>query len=157
MAVAVAISATLGVDETTTMRPGDSTSIGGYTLTYDQLVTRALPDDARVSETRAELTVSGRQSGQLSTALRSYPSSTTAIATPAVWTTPGEDLYVTLLSYDAPSRTISLRVFINPLVVWIWVGGGIVAIGAVFAIWPDRRRVAVIEPAAEPARVPAEA
>jgi cytochrome c-type biogenesis protein CcmF len=157
MAVAIAISATLGVDETTTMRPGDSTSIGGYKLTYDQLVTRTLPDDARVSETRAELTVSGRQSGELTTALRSYPSSTTAIATPAVWTTPGEDLYVTLLSYDAPSQTLSLRVFINPLVVWIWIGGGIVAIGAVFAIWPERRRVTVTEPAAEPAPAPAEA
>ncbi|TMB55640.1 MAG: heme lyase CcmF/NrfE family subunit [Chloroflexi bacterium] len=157
MAVAIAISSTMGVDETTTMRPGDRTMIGGYTLTYDQLVTRALPDDARVSETRAELTVSGRQSGQLSTALRSYPSSTTAIATPAVWTTPGEDLYVTLLSYDAPTRTISLRVFINPLVVWIWLGGGIVGMGALFAIWPDRRRVAVTEPVAEPAPAPAEA
>ena len=77
----------------------------------------------------------------------------------------GEDLYVTLLSYDPPTQTISLRVFVNPLVVWIWIGGGIVAIGAVFAIWPDRRRVPAVEPvsepvsepASEPARVPVEA
>ena len=26
---------------------------------------------------------------------------------------------------------------------WIWTGGAIVALGALFAIWPDRRRVAV--------------
>ena len=30
--------------------------------------------------------------------------------------------------------------FINPLVAWIWVGGAIVVLGAVFAIWPGRRR-----------------
>jgi len=157
MAVAIAISATLGVDQTATLRPGQTMRLAGYTLTYDRLVTHTLPDDPRVTETRAELTVAGRQSGQLSTALRNYPSSTTAIATPAVWTTPGEDLYVTLLSYDPPTQTISLRVFVNPLVVWIWIGGGVVAIGGVFAIWPDRRRVPAVEPVSEQARVPVEA
>ena len=35
---------------------------------------------------------------------------------------------------------MTLRVFVNPLVAWIWVGGGIVVAGAIFAIWPERRR-----------------
>ena len=37
----------------------------------------------------------------------------------------------------------TLHVFVNPLVVWIWLGGGVVGVGALFAIWPDRRRVPV--------------
>jgi len=140
MAVAIAVSATLGKDTTAALVPGGQVALGGYTLTYDRLVTAPLASDPRVIETRAELRVAGSQSGSLATALRDYPNSTTAIATPAVLTGVGEDLYVTLLAYDRTTESISLRVFVNPLVVWIWVGGGIVAAGAVFAIWPDRRR-----------------
>jgi len=38
---------------------------------------------------------------------------------------------------------VTLHVLVNPLVVWIWIGGAVVGTGAVFAIWPDRRRVTV--------------
>jgi cytochrome c-type biogenesis protein CcmF len=117
-------------------------SLGSYSLTYDRLVTEPLAADPRVVETRAELTLAGPQSGALVTALRDYPNSTTAIATPAVRTALGEDLYVTLLAYGA-AGTATIRVFINPLVTWIWAGGAIVALGALFAIWPDRRRAAI--------------
>ncbi|MDP9467721.1 MAG: heme lyase CcmF/NrfE family subunit [Chloroflexota bacterium] len=143
MSVAIAVSATLGTDKVSTLHEGEKLSLGAYTLTYDRLVTERLASDARVVETRAELTLAGPQSGPLATALRDYPSSATAIATPAVRSALGEDLYVTLLSYNPSTKTVSLHVLINPLVSWIWVGGAIVALGALFAIWPDRRRLAV--------------
>jgi len=153
MAIAIAFSATLSSDAVATLRPGEQLSIGAYTLTYDRLVIEPLADDRRVIETRAELTLAGPQSGQVRTALRDYPSSSTAIATPSVRTSLGEDFYVTLLSYDQAAGTATLRVFVNPLVMWIWAGGLIVALGALFAIWPDRRRVraAAPEPVAEAA------
>ena len=46
------------------------------------------------------------------------------------------------------ANPITLRLFVNPLVTWIWVGGAIVVAGAAFAIWP-RRRPAPVQ-AAEP-------
>ena len=143
MAVAIAVSATLGSDRTATLHEGESLSLGAYRITYDRLVTEPLASDSRVIETRAELTLSGPQSGSIATALRDYPNSSTAIATPVVRTALGEDLYVTLLSYNPTARTATIRVFVNPLVMWIWTGGAIVALGALFAIWPDRRRAAV--------------
>ena len=141
MAVAVAISATLASDVTATLGPGESVSLGAYTVAYDTLVIEPLPDDPRVTETRAELTLSGPQSGRLAPALRDYPNSMTPIATPTVRTAIGEDLYVTLLAYDPASRSVTLHLFVNPLVVWIWVGGAIVALGAAFAVWPEPRRL----------------
>jgi len=141
MAIAIAFSATLASEAIATLRPGETMSIGAYTLTFDRLVTEPLADDRRVIETRAELTLAGPQSGPVATALRDYPSSSTAIATPSVRTGLGEDLYVTLLSYDPVGGSATLRVFVNPLVMWIWAGGLIVALGALFAIWPDRRRL----------------
>ena len=140
MSVAIAVSATLGSDRVATLHRGDQLTLGRYTLTYERLVVEPLASDARVIETRAELTLAGPQSGSIATALRDYPNSTAPIATPAVRSALGEDLYVTLLAYNTSSETVSLHVLVNPLVSWIWAGGGIVALGALFAIWPDRRR-----------------
>jgi cytochrome c-type biogenesis protein CcmF len=140
MAVAVAVSATLASDVTATVGPGDSVSLRGYTISYDRLVIEPARDDPRVTETRAELTLSGPQSGRLAPALRDYPNSTTPIATPTVRTALGEDLYVTLLAFDPSTRAVTLHVFVNPFVVWIWLGGAIVVLGAAFAAWPERRR-----------------
>jgi cytochrome c-type biogenesis protein CcmF len=146
MAVAIAVSATMGTSATATLTPGQSFSVRGYTLTYDRLVTAPLADDPRVIETRADVTYAGERAGTMGTALRAYPNSTTAIATPAVSTSLADDLYVTLLAYDRATSAVTLRAFVNPLVVWIWLGGGVVGIGSIFAIWPDRRRLPVEVP-----------
>ena len=153
MAVSVAVSSGLASDRTVTLAPGETATIGDYEIRHDRLVVEALASDARVIETRAEVTYSGAQNGTLGTALRDYPNSQAAIATPAVRTSLAEDLYVTLLASDPASGTVTLHLFVNPLVVWIWIGGAIVGIGAVFAMWPERRgrRVAVEQPQRAPA------
>jgi cytochrome c-type biogenesis protein CcmF len=143
MAVGVAISSGLSTDVTVTVLPGETARIGSYELRHERLVVEPLRDDRRVIETRAELTVSGPQTGEIATALRDYPNSAAAIATPAVRTSLGEDLYVTLLASDAGSGAVTLHLFVNPLVVWIWIGGLIVGLGSAFAIWPERRPVPV--------------
>ena len=149
MAIGVAVSSALATDLTVTLAPGESTVIEGYEVTHQRLVVEPLANDARVTETRAEVAYEGPQSGTLATALRDYPNSPTAIATPAVRTSLAEDLYVTLLAYDTSSQAVTLHLFVNPLVVWIWIGGAIVGLGAAFAIWPERqpRRATVVEPA----------
>ena len=139
MAVAIAISSTLATDTTVTLRAGERVELAGYTVTFDRLVVEPLAANPAVTEARAEVTYGGRSAGTLAPALRDYPNSEQLIATPAVHTTVGEDLYLTLLAYDPAAQEIGLHVFVNPLVAWIWIGGAIVALGAVFAAWPDRR------------------
>jgi cytochrome c-type biogenesis protein CcmF len=150
MAIGVAVSSGLATDLTVTLEPGESAVIEGYEVTHQRLVVEPLANDARVTETRAEVAYEGPQTGTLATALRDYPNSPTAIATPAVRTSLAEDLYVTLLAYDTSSQAVTLHLFVNPLVVWIWIGGAIVGLGAAFAIWPERQpsRATVAEPAA---------
>jgi cytochrome c-type biogenesis protein CcmF len=158
MAVAVAVSSGMALDRTVTLGPGESASIGAFSVTHERLIVEPLASDPRVIETRAELTYAGQRSGSLRTALRDYPSSPTAIATPAVSTSLGEDLYVTLLASDPVSGTVTLHLFVNPLVVWIWIGGAIVGLGATFAAWPERRsvRVGAEQPQAMPDAAQAE-
>jgi cytochrome c-type biogenesis protein CcmF len=139
MAIAIAVSSGLATDRTISLAPGESASVGAYRISHERLVVEPLADDPRVIETRAEVTYAGPQAGSLGTALRDYPNSQAAIATPAVRTSLAEDLYVTLLASDAATQTVTLHVFVNPLVVWIWIGGALVGVAAVFAMWPERR------------------
>jgi len=62
------------------------------------------------------------------------------------------DLYVVLAGVR--DETAELRISFNPLVVWVWIGGMIMAIGGLIVMWPqaERRRapsgyVATLEPA----------
>jgi cytochrome c-type biogenesis protein CcmF len=49
-----------------------------------------------------------------------------------------EDLYVVLGGYDAAAQSADLQVSINPLVNWIWFGVGVIVIGAVVTLLPER-------------------
>jgi hypothetical protein len=35
---------------------------------------------------------------------------------------------------------VRLRVIIQPLVLWLWIGGGLIAVGSILAAFPGRRR-----------------
>ena len=56
----------------------------------------------------------------------------------AIHTNLKEDLYVILAGYDEDSATF--RVLVNPLVFWLWIGGGVMIFGIVLVILPERRR-----------------
>ncbi len=142
MAVAIAISGSAAQETTAVLARGETASLGDYRITNARLVQAPLVDDARVLETSVELTLA--DGATLRPALRDYPNSSSLIATPAVRAGIGEDLYVTLLAYDPTSGSVTLRIFVNPLVSWIWAGAGILALGALFAAWPDRRLERVV-------------
>ena len=61
------------------------------------------------------------------------------------------DLYVVLAGVR--DETAELRISFNPLVVWVWIGGFVMAIGGLIVMWPQARRqrasgyVATLEPA----------
>jgi len=64
------------------------------------------------------------------------------------------DLYIVLAGVR--DETAALRISFNPLVVWVWIGGMVMAIGGLIVMWPqaERRRaggyVATLEPARRP-------
>jgi cytochrome c-type biogenesis protein CcmF len=59
---------------------------------------------------------------------------------------------VVLVGVDS-SGLARLSVFINPLVIWVWVGGLIMLIGGVIAVWPPPRTQRQVAPAAVPEAV----
>src|SRR5262249_55535155 len=51
----------------------------------------------------------------------------------------GEDFYVTPLGVDPFSGTANFRVFVNPMVNFLWFGGFILVLGASICVFPDGR------------------
>ncbi len=59
---------------------------------------------------------------------------------------PMEDLYIVLMGWSNDFSSATIKVIVNPMVMWIWIGGGIALAGSVLALWPERRkRVGVVE------------
>ncbi len=56
----------------------------------------------------------------------------------AVDSSPFRDVYVVLVGLT-PDGLARISVFINPMMMWIWVGGLIMVIGSIIAVWPSRR------------------
>jgi cytochrome c-type biogenesis protein CcmF len=49
-----------------------------------------------------------------------------------------EDLYLVLNGYDAQAGLINLKIVVNPLVNWIWIGFLLLAFGTLIALLPER-------------------
>ena len=50
-----------------------------------------------------------------------------------------EDLYLTLMAFDQQQGShATIRAIVNPAVPWLWIGGMIVALGAILAVMPQR-------------------
>ncbi len=56
----------------------------------------------------------------------------------AIRRAPAQDLYVVLAGYDVSTQAATYAVTINPLVDWIWLGFGVLALGTGLALLPER-------------------
>ena len=75
--------------------------------------------------------------------LGSFNGNPEGTATPAVDSSLLDDVYLSLGQAPvAPGRLtpVTIDVFVQPLVMWLWVGGGLIAGGAFLAAMPGRRR-----------------
>ena len=61
-----------------------------------------------------------------------------------------EDVYVVLAGFEDMGQTASFKVYVNPLMSWMWVGGVVIILGVLVSAWP--RKVSVTSEAR--ARVP---
>ena len=57
----------------------------------------------------------------------------------AIRSTIRDDLYVLLLGWDSDERA-TFQIHVNPLMMWIWIGGGIFTVGTAVAVWPRTRK-----------------
>jgi cytochrome c-type biogenesis protein CcmF len=136
IAVAFAASHSFAHRTEVTLRPGQSQSLAGHTVTYLGIEQVNHPNRQAVE---ARLRVDGGKVYR--PAISQFNGGGTPVGTPSVRSTPRDDIYLTLI--DAPQHPgdpATIGIIVQPLIVWLWIGGAIMAVGTALAAWPGRRR-----------------
>jgi cytochrome c-type biogenesis protein CcmF len=147
IAVAFAASTAYGHRTEISMRPGQSAVVAGHRVTFLALHTVAHPNRTSLV---ADIRVDGGRvySPQISD-YQADPGG--GIGTPSVRSTFVDDVYLTIaVAPQNPGDPTVIGVTVQPLIMWLWIGGALVAVGTVLAIAPGRRRRPVL-PASAPA------
>jgi cytochrome c-type biogenesis protein CcmF len=146
IAVAFAASHSFGHRAEIRLQQGESGKVAGHTFTY--LGSRTVKS-ANKTSVEARVRVDG--GGVFAPALTQFPFATQAIGTPSVDTGFREDIYLTLsAAAEKPGDPAVIGVAVQPMIMWLWIGGGLMAFGTLLAAWPGRRRRLPTMPASAP-------
>jgi cytochrome c-type biogenesis protein CcmF len=119
------------------MQEGDLLRVKNYLLRCDGLTTG---DNPNYEYTRALITVTknGRAFTSMHPEKRFYKASQQPTSYVAIHPTLAEDLYVVLAGIDPDTGKAIIQVFVNPLVMWVWIGGVVTLLGTLLALVPSR-------------------
>jgi len=123
--------------ETLLMKPGQVVQVGNYGIRHDRI---RVTDDGRKQMVTAEITVL-KDGGELT---KMYPARwffrkhedqpTTEVA---IRRTLAEDLYIVMPQFDAGQQSANIEITVTPLVNWLWLGFGVLALGTLIAVLPE--------------------
>ncbi len=151
MAVAVVGSTIYREQARAVLAPGESFEARGYTFTYERLTSREPGVNGIELEVYADIRVTkdGREVALMRPGRRffsNFPEQPTGIV--ALDESLTRDLYLFVQGWNADG-VAEVHVFVNPLIMWLWIGGGIYIAGGLLAYGPTRvrRPVAAVVPA----------
>ena len=128
-----------------TLAIGQSVKIAGYTVQYKDLA--SWDETAKgVNYTRAVISVykDGQYIEDLHPRKDYYYDSQQTMTIPGLRPTLQDDLYIILVDWQ-PASTIgaTFKIYVNPLVNWLWIGSLLFMVGIFIAAWPDKDPEAV--------------
>jgi cytochrome c-type biogenesis protein CcmF len=112
-------------------------AFGEYELVYERLIHTS--DDHRDAVTaQVSIWLHGEKIDTVYPAKWDYHKGDGQATTEvAITVRPTEDVYVVLTGYDLESNLANLRVYVNPLILWVWVGFLILAFGTLVCLIPQ--------------------
>ncbi len=136
IAVAFAASHSFSHQTQLTLSQGETARFDGHSFSY--LGMRTIPGATHSAVEALVRVDGGRVYGP---AISDYPFASEEIGTPSVRSRPTEDVYLTLAATPAkPGAPVVIGVIVEPLVMWIWIGGGVIIAGCALSAWPGGRR-----------------
>jgi len=138
IAIGVIGSSFYDVEKEALLSPGESINIENYTLTYDNMSHTETPSKRVVSAT-ISIYNEDKLLGKLTPEVYFHEKHQQPVTEVAIRSTLVEDLYVILAGWDEEGSA-AFKVLVNPLVIWIWIGGGVLVAGGLIAFWPGRRK-----------------
>jgi cytochrome c-type biogenesis protein CcmF len=141
IAVGVAGSQAWSVQTETSLERGQSTELAGYQIRFDGLEPSEESNHFKV--TAAFAVSNGRRAATvLHPAKKFYPQEQTPIAAVDYRLGLIEDLYLVLGDFAEDGSHATIKVQVNRMVSWLWIGGLVLTLGAALAILPERKKPA---------------
>ncbi|TBH15338.1 heme lyase CcmF/NrfE family subunit [Thermus thermamylovorans] len=135
MALGIAFSQAYRLEQERTLYRGQAWEVAGVRMEF--LGVRAR-DEGRRFAVEAHLRTD--RFGDVYPRLNFYPQMQGPLATPVVLYTPVDDFYFVLMDFDREEgQWASIRLIVTPMVFWMWVAGGLMALGTLYILWPVRR------------------
>ena len=146
IAIGVTGSRTYKSEQLIALNPDESTTIEGYELRYSDYSVQTLNPEPETyqSKVRFSTTLDVYVDDSRVATLTPQKNYHYALENPwvtevAIRSTLLEDLYVILASLEEDGLA-AFQIVINPLITWIWIGGGVLLLGTAIAAWPSGRR-----------------
>jgi cytochrome c-type biogenesis protein CcmF len=135
------------------VKPGETVVVRRYHLTFDGVIPRQGPN---YHEQAAKLTVhrNGVLLGVMTPSKRSFDARGTTTTEAALLTRGLSQLYVSL-GEASTDGSVALRIYHKPLVLLIWLGAVVMALGGALSLSDRRLRVGAPKPATKPSLSPA--
>jgi cytochrome c-type biogenesis protein CcmF len=141
------------------LKIGEAMPIGEYTLRFDGFLRPQVMAPEKKSDVAAKITV--LKDGKAVTVMTPNVDIYKAVGTtdveamagqgeqtarrPAIYSNIGHDLYLALIGYDMTTKTATIKAYLNPLVMWIWIAVGFFVMGSFIALLPSASRAQVPE------------
>ncbi|UCC60929.1 MAG: cytochrome c biogenesis protein CcsA, partial [Dehalococcoidia bacterium] len=145
--VGIVGSSFYSVEKTERLQPGDSIGIENYNLVYDDMSVHNTAGGTVIS-TKLLAYAGDNYLGVLIPEMQRRSGYNKWVTEVAIRYGLWDDLYV-IMAWAEEDGTAIFQLMVNRLVTWIWIGGGVLFIGSLIALWPDRRRSDLRESEAE--------
>jgi cytochrome c-type biogenesis protein CcmF len=121
-------------------------TIGGYQLEFKELLGYPGSDGREVVEAVTSLSEKGQIIRELNPRRDYFVVQEQPVSIPGVYSTAGMDFYVLLVGWDDSGTSATFKVYVNPLINWVWVGGIVMILGTIIATWssPARREATYV-------------
>jgi cytochrome c-type biogenesis protein CcmF len=141
VAVGVIGSQTWSVHTETTLKRGEQAELGGYQIRFDGLRESQESNHGKVTGTFT--VVNGKAAGTvLEPAKKFYPQEQSPIAYVDYRLGFIDDIYLVLGDFARDGTSVTVKIQVNRMVSWIWLGGVVLTLGTVLSVLPERRKAA---------------
>ena len=121
-----------------TVSENNSLSLSGYTVKYDSMAQFPGPDGQQVTRAVVSVYQGNNYLGDLYPRIDYYATQEQNMTIPGERSTLKDDLYIILVDWQ-PTTTngATFKIFVNPLVNWLWIGAILFLFGIFIAAWPE--------------------
>jgi len=124
-----------------TLAYGEQMTLGDYVLIYNELTEFPTDDDRIVTRAMVSVYKDGKFVDELHPRRDFYVDSQQPMTIPGVYSTLEGDFYVLLVDWKPiGAQGATFKIYLNPLVNWLWLGGFVFIFGTLIAAWPVKRK-----------------